>query len=244
MNKFKQDFTDIFYRVSPASKVAYKGSLKKIISAAKLKSDDSVIDLGCGSGALLKEISKTTKNILGVDNSKNMLKQAKIENSEIKTMYDNVLDLKIKDNKFDVALSRAVFQHLSLDQHKKFFSETYRILKPRAKFIMHTPIDSIPMRIPRFISKFVTKERKILSGTMYSSNYIKNVLENSGFKIVKIEYYGLFFYVLSGYGTGKFLFFHKNKNIWKTLLMIDEYLLKIPYLNFFALNAIFVCKKD
>lgn len=244
MNKFKQDFTDIFYRVSPASKAAYKGSLNKVVSVAELKPDDSLIDLGCGSGALLKKVSRITKNIIGVDNSKDMLKQAKSENPEIKTMYGDVLDLKISDHKFDVALSRAVFQHLSVSQHKKFFSEAYRILKPHGKFIMHTPIDNLPMRIPRSISKIVTKERKILSGTMYPVGYIKNALKKSGFKIIKVEYYGLFFYVLSGYGTGKSLFIHSNQNLWEKLLTIDGYLLKFPVFRFFALNAIFVCEKN
>lgn len=243
MNKFKQDFTDIFYRVSPASKAAYEGSLKKIMSVVNLKPTDHVIDLGCGSGALLKEVSKTTKNIFGIDSSKDMLKQSKIENPKIKVAYGDILNLNAQNSIFDIALSRAVFQHLSITQHKKFFSEAYRVLKPKGKFIMHAPTDSIPMRIPRSISKIVTKERKILSGTMYTTDYIKKALQESGFKKINIEYYGLFFYALSGYGTGKSLFIHNNREIWDALLNFDNYMLKIPGLKAFALNTIFICKK-
>jgi len=242
--EFREDFTDTFYRISPASEAAYRGSLEKIIKVSNIGENESVIDLGCGSGALVVMVSKITQDVIGVDNSEQMISQGKKEYPRINLRLGNVLDLKVGRKKYDVALSRAVFQHLTTAQHRKFLSEAHRILKDNGRFIMHTPIDSLPMRLPRYLSKLIVKERKVYSGDMYSVDYVEKLLGKSGFRLVKTHYYGLFFYVLSGYGTNISLPIHKNGDVWNKLLKIDEFLLKLPSLDVFALNGIFVCEKS
>lgn len=236
--KFREDFTNRFYRTSPASQTAYKLSLEKIIALADIHKTDKVIDLGCGSGELLREVGKISKNILGVDNSPGMLIQARKDNPGIKIIYGDTLFLKkIKNESFDVVLSRAVFQHLSKREHKKFLDETLRILKPGGKFVMFTPIDSIPMRFPRLVSKIMVKERRKFSGILYPDAYIRETVIKAGFILDKVEYYGLFFYILSGYGTEFYLPFHKDRRLWKKLFIVDDLLMRMPGMKFFALNG-------
>ena len=53
--------------------------LKKIF---KLKHDDSVLDLGCGSGLLTFPLNKIAKNVVGIDSSNMMLKIAKMNDTK------------------------------------------------------------------------------------------------------------------------------------------------------------------
>lgn len=243
VKKFKEDFTAKFYKASPASIVNYRISLEKILSLARIKKGESVIDLGCGTGDLLAECLKFTRKAVGVDNSRYMISQGKKDNPGVEFIFGDTLDLKMKNEKFDLALSRAVFQHLTKKQHKKFLQEVNRILRPGGRFIFFTPIDSIPMRIPRFISKIIVKERRKFSGTLYSDSYIKSTIKRAGFSLEKVEYYGLFFYVLSGYGTEFYLPFHKDRKLWEKLLMVDDLLMRVPGMKFFALNGIYKAVK-
>ena len=90
-----------------------KNNFKKSLSKKK------VLEVGCGSGYLLKLFSKESSNVLGIEPSSNkhLEKKIKIE----KSFY---LDNKFK-NKFDIIISNAVLEHeFNPDQFlKKSFND-------------------------------------------------------------------------------------------------------------------------
>ena len=95
-----------------------------------------VIDLGAGDGRLYKHFDNIKLgSYTACDIAKKLLDQHPKGKNKVKTV---VCDLEKKllfdDNSFDLAMSFFVLEHISdLDS---FFEETYRILKPRGKFII------------------------------------------------------------------------------------------------------------
>lgn len=75
---------------------------------------NNIIDLGCGSGRLSELVSEE-QNYLGIDNSQELIKIAQNNYSNRKNINFQVQDLindKLAENKFDLALLIAVFHHL------------------------------------------------------------------------------------------------------------------------------------
>lgn len=56
--------------------------------------DDKVIDLGCGSGDLIRRLAKKSLNVTGLDSSKIMIKMAqeKDKNNQVKWIHKSVED--------------------------------------------------------------------------------------------------------------------------------------------------------
>ncbi len=81
--------------------------------ALKVKTDDQVLDLGCGNGRLLEAFKDKEINYLGVDNSQELIKLAQINYPEHKFIGGDILKLdSIANNKFDFIFCLATLQHI------------------------------------------------------------------------------------------------------------------------------------
>ena len=88
-----------------------------------------VLDVGCGTGIITKEISKITE-VIGIDSSKEMVKLAKKKG--INCILGDALNLKFNDKSFDVVISTTVMQDIKRENWKKFLSEIRRVTKDSA----------------------------------------------------------------------------------------------------------------
>ena len=80
-----------------------------------------VIDLGCGTGTIVGYLARRGFEVLGIDNSENMLEVAKTNHPEIQFMKMNILDITSGFHKFDgIVLSYVVnhFNHEMLNKLK------------------------------------------------------------------------------------------------------------------------------
>jgi sporadic carbohydrate cluster protein (TIGR04323 family) len=108
---------------------------KKLIETYNLTNESKILDLGCGKGFLLHEISKILPKaqILGLDISKyakrNTLKEI---NKRIK-IQDLRKRLKFKDNSFDLVISINTLHNFKISEIYNSFSEIERIGK--SKFV-------------------------------------------------------------------------------------------------------------
>lgn len=84
--------------------------LSAVISHAKLRSTDRVLDIGCGAGALSLEAAKTASQVVGVDVSTPLLELARTRASEqpnVQFHHGDAGQLNSSDfDAFDVAVSR------------------------------------------------------------------------------------------------------------------------------------------
>ena len=102
----------------------------KLISQMHLKGNESILDLGCGNGALTAELAELVPEgkVLGVDASKGMLETAKkytLDNLQFMCMDINHMDF---DNAFDVIFSNAALHWIK--DHNRLLSHAFSALRP------------------------------------------------------------------------------------------------------------------
>ena len=100
--------------------------VKKFIDHLPRKS--LIADIGCGNGKNM--VPNEDIKFVGVDISTELCKIASVRTG-FKVLTGSVLDLPLKDNSFDHAISIAVLHHLSNEKDRiKALSEIVRIIKP------------------------------------------------------------------------------------------------------------------
>lgn len=101
------------------------------------ESDDiSVLDIGCGNGALLEALSGRIKRGAGVDESEAMLEKARARNAAHRNLEFAKISspaLPFGDAEFDVVISLMSFRYLDWDPLLK---EVKRVMKPGGKFLV------------------------------------------------------------------------------------------------------------
>jgi SAM-dependent methyltransferase len=112
--KFKK-FTDMNKEVSLA------------FSYINLK-NPCVLEIGCGTGRDAKEISKYTKNYLGLDYSKNMINFAKRLNPQLNFIVADIKKFNFPD-KIDIIFASASLLHLNKTDFKVVMNNIYSKLK-------------------------------------------------------------------------------------------------------------------
>ena len=125
--------------------MSLKRRAKDIIEALDLKNRDRILDLGCGTGYYLFLLSSLPLklNLVGLDNDKNALKEAKQNlNKNIKFVLNNSEKLPFKDKSFDKVVASEVLEHIYDDQAA--IKEVFRILKKGGKFVISTPSINYP----------------------------------------------------------------------------------------------------
>lgn len=94
-----------------------------------------LLDVGCGSGWLLKRMRKLGWNVEGVDFDPKAVENAQKEN--LKVRLGSLEDLHYPDNYFDAITMSHLIEHVP--NPLQLLSECYRILKPGGYLVVVTP---------------------------------------------------------------------------------------------------------
>ncbi|MFD1926653.1 class I SAM-dependent methyltransferase [Sporosarcina siberiensis] len=103
-----------------------------IIELLTPKEDEKILDLGCGTGDLANRISVEGANVVGVDQSKNMVGQALSKYPEIQFTVGDATSLDYKDE-FDAVFSNATLHWIK--QPEKALGSIYKSLKTNGRFV-------------------------------------------------------------------------------------------------------------
>jgi ubiquinone/menaquinone biosynthesis C-methylase UbiE len=139
-----------------------------------LKKDSVVLDLGCGGGRLTVSINEYAKKVVGIDFSRELITQAK-KNAKRKNIRYVVMDgerLSFAPATFDMVISHAVINK-RMCKANPAFKGAYRVLRKGGLLIV------------KIINRSWGKEFKFKGG--YDKKEIANILDNTGFKNVKID---------------------------------------------------------
>ena len=99
----------------------------------------TVLDLGCGTGALLEQVVKieSVKNAHGLDLSEKMLEEARQKNINAALVQGDSEKLPFENDFFDAVYCNDSFHHYP--NPKAVLAEVKRILKPGGNFILCDP---------------------------------------------------------------------------------------------------------
>jgi len=162
------------YRLKRRTKEVIKAILK--YKGRKVK---SILDVGCADGKMLEFLLKELKvhDYKGVDFDQKLINLA---NEDIKKHLEvgNALNLRFKDNNFDVLISTAVIEHL--ENPEKFLKESYRVLKEGGIIILTTPS-------PLFekLGTLVGHLKDETHFETYNLKELKSLLRKNGFRILE-----------------------------------------------------------
>lgn len=113
---------------------------KQLIDLVKSHQPTHILDIGCGTGTLLKKLNQEfpQANITGIDGDPAILKLAKekLNTSNIELIQGHVEQLPFEDDSFDLIVSSLVFHHLTTEQKLQTLQEIYRTLKPDGRFYL------------------------------------------------------------------------------------------------------------
>ncbi len=112
------------------------GYFNKILDRVKPSFDisryESVLDVGCGTGALTKVLYDKGLKVTGVDPASGMLKQAnnRLKNDDIEFIQIEAGEqLPFPDNTFDIVISSYVAHGLKSKERMKLYKEMKRVSK-------------------------------------------------------------------------------------------------------------------
>ncbi|WP_237051147.1 class I SAM-dependent methyltransferase [Loigolactobacillus backii] len=97
------------------------------------KTPQHIIDIGCGTGTLTNEIARAGHQVVGIDQSANMIKQARAKFPQLDLQIKNVLLPVMQTERYDVVFSNAVF-HWIKDQDK-LLQNIFTLLKANGQLI-------------------------------------------------------------------------------------------------------------
>jgi 2-polyprenyl-3-methyl-5-hydroxy-6-metoxy-1,4-benzoquinol methylase len=243
ISDFSEETTDIHVKNSWNTKQFFKNPLFRESRNKK------ILDLGCGTGEFLSEVKKLGYDVYGVDFDENEIALIK-ENFDIENVFaeDIFKFLKKKQEIFDVISGFEILEHL--DKPKEFLNLIYQALKPGGYLIL-----SVPNR-ERFFGK-ITEWWDFPPGhlTRWNSKSLKNILQQTRFKIMEIkenrlfeyftdklnklckEFFRIFNKILPGGRESKVCYRRREKNIisriWFQKNTIIDIFLNIPRLNKF-----------
>ena len=166
---------------------AQQNKINHIVKKLNIKSNQKVLDIGCGWGHLAIEIAKQSKcEVTGITLSENQHRYANARAKEYN--LENQVQFKLCDyrnlkEKFDRVVSVGMFEHVGRKFYKTFFKQVNQLLKHNGLALIHT-IGSInePRDPQPWISKYIFP-----GGYTPSMSEVVGPIEKSGLIISDLE---------------------------------------------------------
>ena len=117
---------------------AQEHKLEMICRKLQLKEGDTVLDIGCGWGGLLKYMAEKYKiKGVGVSVSKEQIKYANEHKGDLDLEF-RLCDYRDIKEKFDKVVSVGMFEHVGYKHYKEYMKVVNRCLKDDGLFLLHT----------------------------------------------------------------------------------------------------------
>ena len=102
-----------------------------------LRPGDKILEIGCGIGSLVFELSRKGYDIIGIDLSREVIEYGRKKYGDIRLEVQAAEELPYDDESFDVVLSFDLLEHIAqVDRH---ISEVRRVLRGDGLYLFQTP---------------------------------------------------------------------------------------------------------
>ena len=176
---------DIWNWESAAGKLRWARRVKMLIN--HLGPGMSVLELGCGTGYLTRELASSGANIVAIDVSPELLEIAMENCSAPNVQYEvqNACALIYPDGVFDSVVGSSVLHHLEIEEA---LHEIYRVLKPNGTIYFTEP----NMLNPQIaIQKNVPWVKRKLGDSPDETAFfrwpLRRLLKQTGYRDVRID---------------------------------------------------------
>src|SRR5271166_1926207 len=125
-----------------ASAADEMGELKQLVARVGFAEPfDAALDFGCGLGRLTRAMKSFCREVVGVDISEEMVRQAQLLNPNCQFVHNPYNDLRVfSSGRFDLVYSFQVLQHQrSAALIRNYVSEFIRVLKPGGLALFQVP---------------------------------------------------------------------------------------------------------
>jgi ubiquinone/menaquinone biosynthesis C-methylase UbiE len=106
----------------------------------KIRADDEVLDMGCGTGRFTIPLAERVKAVSGLDLSPMMLATARKKLADRGLAADlregDMAALPFADGSFDVVVSMLAMMHIPREDRQQVFREVARVLRPGGRFLV------------------------------------------------------------------------------------------------------------
>ena len=154
-------------------------------ATAPLTKGKSVLDVGCGTGTLLKRLEDTARSVMGVDISPIMIACAKLKG--ILVQHCSIIELPFADSSFDVVCCFKVLPHVECPEaalremmrvarkHVVFsfynshsLERAWRVVRPKPVFTRYHSVSSMQHMLPNGLNLIGVWGAKVLTPKGYT----------------------------------------------------------------------------
>jgi SAM-dependent methyltransferase len=112
-------------------------NLEFLAQAGVLEATDRVLEIGCGIGSVVFELSRQGYEVTGTDISREAISYGQKKYGNIRLEVQAAETLEYDDESFDIVLSFDLFEHVAATD--KHLSEVGRVLRPEGHYLFQTP---------------------------------------------------------------------------------------------------------
>jgi len=168
--------------------IFFKKCNRKICQLVNLQDGMKVLDVGCGTGSLLKELSQSGRelNLYGIDLSPEMINGARVKLKDVEhvELYErSAADLLFQSNYFDYVVCMNSLHHHP--NPKQSLAEMTRVLKPGGVMIlMDGFVDSTVRKVLSQAANVLRNEGKV---HRFKREELQRIFRSLGYKSITQE---------------------------------------------------------
>lgn len=114
-----------------------KTNLEFLDKLKLIKSDDKILEIGCGIGSVVYELDRQGFEVIGTDISSEAITYGLEKYGDIRIEVQAAEELQFDDGIFDFVLSFDLFEHIA--RTERHVSEVSRVLRPGGYYLFQTP---------------------------------------------------------------------------------------------------------
>jgi len=228
-------------RYTPAYSIVFQRYWnREILGRLRQPPQSKILDMGCGTGIMLRDIKNYGYKGFGLDISQDML-MISVQSEPV--IVGNGRELPFQDGSLDAIVARGAIHHIPDIQG--VFREIHRVLSYGGQLVISEPSnDSLIVRAARTV--MYRKNRHFdIEDEGFKSAVIVRIIEEAGFQIESLYRFGFFSYTFSGFPDilPVLDYVPFSTSLTRLFILTDRFLSRVPMLNRLSLNIIITARK-